>query len=164
MGCWGGYEKPRGASQLLGEGYVWYNSILASVDGDAYLLFLGAVGEGGHQLPHGLATVGQAAGGGLAAYQDAAGGVGGGVAGVDADALEVGDILDERQGAFEPGGVGQHHRIGARGDGGLTIKLLLRTHGDGVEVAVGGFQGVAESHSVDGEATHRIAVASLGAL
>ena len=50
MGCWGGYEKPRGASQLLGEGYVRYSSILASVDGDAYLLFLGAVGEGGHQL------------------------------------------------------------------------------------------------------------------
>ena len=50
MGCWGGYEKPRGASQQLGEGYVRYSSILASVDGDAYLLFLGAVGEGGHQL------------------------------------------------------------------------------------------------------------------
>ena len=40
----GGYEKPRGASQLLGEGYVRYSSIVASVDGDAYLLFLGAVG------------------------------------------------------------------------------------------------------------------------
>ena len=158
------YEKPRGASQLLGEGYVRYSSIVASVDGDAYLLFLGTMGEGGHQLPHGLAAVGQAAGGGLAAYQDAAGGVGGGVAGVDADTLEVGDILDERQGAFEPGGVGQHHWIVTRGDGGLTIKLLLRAHGDGVEVAVGGFQGVAESDSVDGEATHRIAVASLGAL
>ena len=63
MGCWGGYEKPRGASQQLGEGYVWYNSILASVDGDAYLLFLGAVGEGGHQLALGLAAVGQAVGG-----------------------------------------------------------------------------------------------------
>ena len=50
MGCWGEYEKPRGASQQLGEGYVRYSSILASVDGDAYLLFLGAVGEGGHQL------------------------------------------------------------------------------------------------------------------
>ena len=68
LGCWEGYEKPRGASQQLGEGYVRYSSILASVDGDAYLLFLGTVGEGGHQLPHGLATVGQAAGGGLAAY------------------------------------------------------------------------------------------------
>ena len=99
-----------------------------------------------------------------AAYQDAAGGVGGAVAGVDADTLEVGDILDERQGAFEPGGVGQHHRIGARGDGGLAKDLLLGAHGGGFEVAVGGFQGVAESHSVDGEATHRIAVASLGAL
>ena len=83
-----------------------------------------------------------------AAYQDAAGGVGGGVAGVDADALEVGDILDERQGAFEPGGVGQHHRIGAHGDGGLAKDLLLGAHGGGFEVAVGGFQGVAESHSV----------------
>ena len=54
----GGYEKPRGASQQLGEDYVQYSSIFASVDGDAYLLFLGAVGEGGHQLPHGLAAVG----------------------------------------------------------------------------------------------------------
>ena len=160
----GGYEKPRGASQQLGEDYVRYSSILASVDGDAYLLFLGAVGEGCHQLPHGLAAVGQEAGGGLAAYQDAAGGVGGGVAGVDADALEVGDVLQQRQGALEPGGVGQHHRIGARGDGGLAKDLLLGAHGGGFEVAVGGFQGVAESHSVDGEATHRIAVASLGAL
>ena len=43
----GGYEKARGASQQLGEDYVRYSSILASVDGDAYLLFLGAVGEGG---------------------------------------------------------------------------------------------------------------------
>ena len=68
IGMLGGYEKPRGASQLLGEDYVRYSSILASVDGDAYLLFLGTVGEGGHQLPHGLAAVGQAAGGGLAAY------------------------------------------------------------------------------------------------
>ena len=58
LGCWEGYEKPRGASQRLGEGYVRYSSIVASVDGDAYLLFLGAVGEGGHQLPHGLAAVG----------------------------------------------------------------------------------------------------------
>ena len=54
----GGYEKPRGASQLLGEGYVRYSSIVASVDGDAYLLFLGTVREGGHQLPHGLSAVG----------------------------------------------------------------------------------------------------------
>ena len=84
----GGYEKPRGASQLLGEGYVRYSSILASVDGDAYLLFLGAVGEGGHQLPH----------------------------------------------------------------------------GGGVEVAVGGFQGVAKGLPVDGKATHGVAVASLGTL
>ena len=83
---------------------------------------------------------------------------------MDADTLEVGDVLQQRQGALEPGGVGQHHRIGARGDGGLTIKLLLRAHGGGFEVAVGGFQGVAESDSVDGEATHRIAVASLGTL
>ena len=89
----GGYEKPRGASQLLGEDYVRYSSILASVDGDAYLLFLGAVGEGGHQLPHGLAAVGQAARVEAAAYQDAAGGVGGAVTRVDADALEVGDVL-----------------------------------------------------------------------
>ena len=37
-------------------------------------------------------------------------------------------------------------------------------HGGGIEVAVGGFQGVAEELPVDGEATHRIAVASLGAL
>ena len=49
-------------------------------------------------------------------------------------------------------------------DGGLAKDLLLRAHGDSVEVAVGGFQGVAESHSVDGEATHGVAVASLGAL
>ena len=62
LGYWGWYEKTRGASQQLGVGYVRYSSIFASVDGDAYLLFLGAVGEGGHQLPHGLATVGQAAG------------------------------------------------------------------------------------------------------
>ena len=54
----GGYEKNRGASQQLGEGYVRYSSMFASVDGDAYLLFLGTVGEGGHQLPHGLAAVG----------------------------------------------------------------------------------------------------------
>ena len=37
-------------------------------------------------------------------------------------------------------------------------------HGGGIEVAVGGFQSVAASDSVDGEATHRVAVASLGAL
>ena len=99
-----------------------------------------------------------------AAYQDAAGGVGGAVAGVDADALEVGDILNERQGALEPWGVGQDHWIGARGDGGLAKDLLLGAHGGGFEVAVGGFQGVAKGLPVDGKATHGVAVASLGAL
>ena len=99
-----------------------------------------------------------------ATYQDAAGGVGGAVAGVDADTLEVGDVLQQRQSALEPGRIGQHDGVAASRNGGLTIKLLLRAHGDGVEVAVGGFQGVAKGLPVDGEATHRIAVASLGAL
>ena len=76
----------------------------------------------------------------------------------------MGDVLQQRQGAFEPGGVGQHHRIGARGDGGLAKDRLLGAQGGGFEGAVGGFQGIAESHSVDGEATQRKAGASRGAV
>ena len=118
------------------------------IDGQLHRFISWAVGQGFHQLTQGLAAVGQAAGGGLAAYQDAAGGVGGAVAGVDADTLEVGDVLQQRQGALEPGGVGEHDGVAAGRDGGLAKDLLLGAHGGGFEVAVGGFQGVAESHSV----------------
>ena len=52
---------------------------------------------------------------------------------MDADTLEVGDVLQQRQGAFEPWGVGQNYWIGARGDGGLAVDLLLGAHGGGVK-------------------------------
>ena len=151
-GFWGGFSGIR-------RFFAW---LLADAEGHA--LVAGTVAQGGEQLAEGLAAVDEMAGGGATTYQDAAGGVGSAVAGVDADALEVGDILQQRQGATEPGGVGQHHGIGAGGDGGLAVDLLLGAHGGGTEVAVGGLQGVAEGLSVDGEATHGVAVASLGAL
>ena len=83
---------------------------------------------------------------------------------MDADTLKIGDAKEQREGLPELRGVGEHYRIDARGNGGAAIDFLLGTHGEHVQLTVGGFQGVAEQHAVNAEAAHRVSTASLGSL
>ena len=114
-----------------------------------------------HQAVEGAAAVVDAAHLGVAAYEDAALGVLGGVATVDADAVVMGHTNEQGQPALEPWAHRYHHRVVAFGNGGLAFHLAASV----VEVDPMRFKGVTEigprgEHSVltaaDAEATDGI--------
>ena len=76
-----------------------------------------------HQAVEGAAAVVDAAHLGVAAYENAALGVLGGVAAVDADALVMGHADEQGQPAVEPWAHRHHDRKAAFGDGGLALGL-----------------------------------------
>ena len=92
------------------------------------------------------------------AHQDAALGIVGIVAGMDADALEIGHALKIRQPLLETGRQGDEHPIGTFGNGGMPRNLsrhltaltavlgihLLRLQVYPLQVAPRRFQGIAE--------------------
>ena len=103
-------------------------------------LALVAVVDGLHQAVEGAAAVGDAAHLGVAAHEDAALSVLGGVAAVDADATVVGHADEQREPALEPWAHRHHHRVTAFGDGGLALGLAAAV----VEVDPMGLKGVTE--------------------
>ena len=76
-----------------------------------------------HQAVEGAAAVVDAAHLGVAAYEDAALGVLGGVAAVDADAVVVGHADEQGQPTFELWAHHHHHGVVAFGNGGLALGL-----------------------------------------
>ena len=92
------------------------------------------------------------------AHQDAALGIVGIIAGMDADALKIRHALDIRQPLLEPGRQGDEHPIGTFGDGCMSRNLsrhlaaltavpgihLLRLQVYPLQVAPRRFQGIAE--------------------
>ena len=97
-----------------------------------------AVVDGLHQAVEGAAAVVDAAHLGVAAYEDAAFGVLGGVAAVDADALVVGHADEQGQPTLEPRAQRHHHGVTAFGDGGLALGLAAAV----VEVDPVRFKGI----------------------
>ena len=76
-----------------------------------------------HQTVEGAAAVGDFADLSVSAYEDAALGILGGVAAMDADALVVGHADEQRKPALEPWAHRHHYRVTAFGDGGLALGL-----------------------------------------
>ena len=114
-----------------------------------------------HQTVEGEATVGDAAHLGVAAYKDAALGVLGGVAAVDADAIVMGHADEQRQPTVKPWAQRHHHGVASFGDGGLALGLAASV----VEINPMRFKGITEigprgEHAVltaaDAEATDGI--------
>lgn len=103
-------------------------------------LALVAVVEHLHQTVEGAAAVGDTTHLDVAAYENAALGVLGGVAAVDADALVMGHADEQGQPAVEPWAHRHHDRIAAFGDGGLDLGLAAAV----VEVDPMRFKGVTE--------------------
>ena len=93
-----------------------------------------------HQTVEGAAAVGDLADLGVSAYEDAALGILGGVAAVDADALVVGHADEQRKPALESWAHRHHHRVAAFGNGGLALGLPTTV----VEVDPMGLKGVTE--------------------
>ena len=93
-----------------------------------------------HQAVEGAAAVGDFADLGVSAHEDAALGVLGGVAAVDADATVVGHADEQREPALEPWAHRHHYRVAAFGYGGLALGLAAAV----VEVGPGGLRGVTE--------------------
>ena len=93
-----------------------------------------------HQAVEGAAAVGDFADLGVSAHEDAAFGVLGGVAAMDADALVVGHADEQRKPALEPWAHRHHYRVAAFGDGGLALGLAAAV----VEVDPMGLKGVTE--------------------
>ena len=93
-----------------------------------------------HQTVEGAAAVGDFADLSVSAYEDAAFGVLGGVAAVDADATVVGHADEQWQPALEPWAHRHHYRVTAFGDGGLALGLAPSV----VEVDPVGLKGVTE--------------------
>lgn len=103
-------------------------------------LALVAVVDDLHQTVEGAAAVGDFADFGVSAHEDAALGVGGGVAAMDADALVVGHADEQGQPTLEPWAHRHHYRVTAFGDGGLALGLAAAV----MEVDPVGLKGVAE--------------------
>ena len=103
-------------------------------------LALVAVVDGLHQAVEGAAAVGDAAHLGVAAHEDAALGVLGGVAAVDADPLVVGHADEQGQPTVEAWAKRYYYGITAFGDGGLALGLAASV----VEVDPMRFKGVTE--------------------
>lgn len=93
-----------------------------------------------HQAVEGATAVGDFANLGISAYEDAALGVGGGVAAMDADATVVGHADEQREPALEPWAHRYHYRVTAFGYGSLALGLATAV----VEVDPVGLKGVAE--------------------
>ncbi len=131
--------------------------------GDAdFYLFLAVDGCLDHvdNLGGPIAGVGDSAHLGIAATEDAAFGVAGGIAGMDADTLVGGCIHDEGQHLPEARGIGDDDLVDASGDGCLTFYLtsfdFLQGHGCG-ESAILIFDGFADTLAVDVKDTDGIA-------
>ena len=107
---------------------------------DEHGLALVAVADELHEAVEGAAAVGDLGDLGVAAHEDAAFGVGGGVAAVDADAAVAGHADEQRKPALEPWAHRHHHGVTAFGDGGLALGLAAAV----VEVDPVGLKGVAE--------------------
>lgn len=86
-------------------------------------LALVAVVNGLHQTLEGAAAVVDAAHLGVVAHEDAALGVLGGVAAVDADAVVMGHADEQGQPTMEAWAHRHHHGVTAFGDGGLALGL-----------------------------------------
>lgn len=93
-----------------------------------------------HEAVEDAAAVGDLADFGVAAHEDAALGVGEGVAAMDADATVVGHADEQREPAVEPWTHRHHHGVTAFGDGGLALGLAAAV----MEVDPVGLKGVAE--------------------
>jgi len=93
-----------------------------------------------HQTVEGAAAFGDFADLSVFAYEDAAFGILGGVAAVDADATVVGHADEQGQPTLEPWAHRHHYRVTAFGDGGLALGLAAAV----VEVDPVGLKGVAE--------------------
>ena len=93
-----------------------------------------------HQTVEGAAAVGDLADLGVSAYEDAALGILGGVAAMDADATVVGHADEQRQPALEPWAHRHHYRVTAFGNGSLALGLAAAV----VEVDPMGLKGVTE--------------------
>ena len=107
---------------------------------DEHGLALVAVVDDLHQAVEGAAAVGDLADFGVAAHEDAALSVLGGVAAVDADALVVGHADEQWKPALEPWTHRHHYRVTAFGNGGLALGLAAAV----VEVDPMGLKGVTE--------------------
>ena len=88
-----------------------------SFDGDVDGFAFGSLAEPLHELLQGAAAVIDVAGEQGATEEDAAAGVLGVVAGVDADAAAVGHVQQQGQPALEFGGPRDGHGVAAGGDG-----------------------------------------------
>ena len=107
---------------------------------DEHGLALVAVVDDLHQAVEGAAAVGDLADLGVSAHEDAAFGVLGGVAAVDADATVVEHADEQRKPALEPWTYRHHYRVTAFGDSGLALGLAAAV----VEVDPMGLKGVTE--------------------
>lgn len=93
-----------------------------------------------HQAVEGAAAVGDFANLSVFAYEDAAFGILGGVAAMDADATVVGHADEQREPALESWAQRHHYRVTAFGYGGLALGLAAAV----MEVDPVGLKGVAE--------------------
>jgi len=109
------------------------------VHGFAFFAFL----QEGHEFLQGVAAVIDVAGEEGLAYEDAAAGVFGVVAGVDADAAAVGHLQQQGQPALELGGPRDGHVIAAGGDG-LGAQVV-----GGMEAGLQRVAEVCDTHFVD---------------
>ena len=105
---------------------------------DEHGLALVAAADELHEAVEGAAAVGDLAHLGVAAHEDAAFGVLGGVAAVDADAAVAGHADEQRKPALEPWTHRHHHGVTAFGDGGLALGLAAAV----VEVDPVRFKGI----------------------
>ena len=108
-----------------------------------YRFAFGAFLQEGHEAVEGAAAVIDVAGEEGLAYEDAAAGVLGVVAGVDADAAAVGYLQQQGQPALELGGPRDGYVIAACGDG-LGAQVV-----GGMEAGLQGVAEVCDAHFVE---------------